>query len=237
MEKKKIETINNKENIYYLINKINKNNYLPINFSKIDNRQINYSFSHKNFNNNKLHNLNSNKYNNYNTKSNINLEKIRKNNFRNDSYCTSIERKRKALGLEFKPNFGRELSIQTEKKKKILGRIKNNEIKNKNNFYKTNLFEDKLIKVRKKEEYKKVEKRFKFLKKSIENENHIHRMVKNKTSSNFNNNKTFLNYDNKSELRNIKINNEDLNLINNKDSISNKTTESIICSLANKNIN
>ena len=241
MEKKKIETINNKENIYYLINKINKNNYLPINFSKIDNRQINYSFSHKNFNNNKLHNLNSNKYNNYNTKSNINLEKIRKNNFRNDSYCTSIERKRKALGLEFKPNFGRELSIQTEKntekKKKILGRIKNNEIKNKNNFYKTNLFEDKLIKVRKKEEYKKVEKRFKFLKKSIENENHIHRMVKNKTSSNFNNNKTFLNYDNKSELRNIKINNEDLNLINNNDSISNKTTESIICSLANKNIN
>ena len=241
MEKKKIETINNKENIYYLINKINKNNYLPINFSKIDNRQINYSFSHKNFNNNKLHNLNSNKYNNYNTRWNINLEKIRKNNFRNDSYCTSIERKRKALGLEFKPNFGRELSIQTEKntekKKKILGRIKNNGIKNKNNFYKTNLFEDKLIKVRKKEEYKKLEKRFKFLKKSIENENDIHRMVKNKTSSNFNYNKTFLNNDNKSELRNIKINNEDLNLINNKDSISNKTTESIICSLANKNIN
>ena len=241
MESKKNETINNKENKYCLINKKNKNNYLPIKFSKIDNRQINYSFSHKNFNNNKLHNLNSNKYNNYNTRWNINLEKIRKNNFRNDSYCTSIERKRKALGLEFKPNFGRELSIQTEKntekKKKILGRIKNHGIKNKNNFYKTNLFEDKLIKVRKKEEYKKLEKRFKFLKKSIENENDIHRMVKNKTSSNFNYNKTFLNNDNKSELRNIKINNEDLNFINSNDSISNKTSESIICSLVNKGIN
>ena len=118
-----------------------------------------------------------------------------------------------------------------------MGRIKNHGIKNNNNFYKTNLFEDKLIKVRKKEEYKKLEKRFKFLKKSIENENDIHRMVKNKTSSNFNNNKTFLNYDNKSELRNIKINNEDLNFINSNDSISNKTSESIICSLVNKGIN
>ena len=241
MKNKKIEIMNNKENIYHLINIQNKNNYIPNNFSKIDNGQINYSFSHKNFNNNKLYNLNSNKYNYYNTKWNINLEKIRKNNFRNDSYCTSIERKRKALGLEFMPNFSRELSIRTEKntekKKKILERIKNIGIKNKNNLYKHNLFDDKLIKVRKKVVYKKVEKRFKFLKKSIENEDNFHRMVKNKTSSNFNYNKTFLKNDIKTELRNKKINNEDLNFINNNDSISNKTSESLFCSLVNKDIN
>ena len=61
---------------------------------------------------------NNNLNTNYNcdTKLNINKEnKLKKNNFRKDSYCTSIEKKRRALGLEFRPSFQRELSIQTEK--------------------------------------------------------------------------------------------------------------------------
>ena len=232
---------NNKENIYQ-INKQkkllhNKNN-IPNNFVRTDNKQINYSLSQKNLNSDKY--VISNKENNYNTKWNINLEKIRKNNFRKDSYCTTIEKKRKALGLEFKPNFGRELSIQTEKntekKNKILGRIRNNDLKNKN-LYKNNLFyKDKLIKVRKKDEYKKVEKRFKFLKRSIENEKTNHRMMKNKTSTNFNYNKSVLKNDNKKELRNRKIN-DNTSIFNNNDNISNKTTDSCVNYLIKKDIN
>ena len=232
---------NNKENIYQ-INKQkkllhNKNN-IPNNFVRIDNKQINYSLSQKNLNSDKY--TISNKENNYNTKWNINLEKIRKNNFRKDSYCTTIEKKRKALGLEFKPNFGRELSIQTEKntekKNKILGRIRNNDLKNKN-LYKNNLFyKDKLIKVRKKDEYKKVEKRFKFLKRSIENEKTNHRMMKNKTSTNFNYNKSVFKNDNKKELRNRKIN-DNPSIFNNNDNISNKTTDSCVNYLIKKDIN
>ena len=234
--------INNyKENIYQ-INKQkkllhNKNN-IPNNFVRIDNKQINYSLSQKNLNSDKY--TISNKENNYNTKWNINLEKIRKNNFRKDSYCTTIEKKRKALGLEFKTNFGRELSIQTEKntekKNKILGRIRNNDLKNKN-LYKNNLFyKDKLIKVRKKDEYKKVEKRFKFLKRSIENEKTNHRMMKNKTSTNFNYNKSVFKNDNKKELRNRKIN-DNPSIFNNNDNISNKTTDSCVNYLIKKDIN
>ena len=232
---------NNKENIYQ-INKQkkllhNKNN-IPNNFVRIDNKQINYSLSQKNLNSDKY--TISNKENNYNTKWNINLEKIRKNNFRKDSYCTTIEKKRKALGLEFKPNFGRELSIQTEKntekKNKILGRIRNNDLKNKN-LYKNNLFyKDKLIKVRKKDEYKKVEKRFKFLKRSIENEKINHRMMKNKTSTNFNYNKSVFKNDNKKELRNRKIN-DNPSIFNNNDNISNKTTDSCVNYLIKRDIN
>ena len=232
---------NNKENIYQ-INKQkkllhNKNN-IPNNFVRIDNKQINYSLSQKNLNSDKY--TISNKENNYNTKWNINLEKIRKNNFRKDSYCTSIEKKRKALGLEFKLNFGRELSIQTEKntekKNKILGRIRNNDLKNKN-LYKNNLFyKDKLIKVRKKDEYKKVEKRFKFLKRSIENEKINHRMMKNKTSTNFNYNKSVFKNDNKKELRNRKIN-DNPSIFNNNDNISNKTTDSCVNYLIKRDIN
>ena len=232
---------NNKENIYQ-INKQkkllhNKNN-IPNNFVRIDNKQINYSLSQKNLNSDKY--TISNKENNYNTKWNINLEKIRKNNFRKDSYCTTIEKKRKALGLEFKLNFGRELSIQTEKntekKNKILGRIRNNDLKNKN-LYKNNLFyKDKLIKVRKKDEYKKVEKRFKFLKRSIENEKTNHRMMKNKTSTNFNYNKSVFKNDNKKELRNRKIN-DNPSIFNNNDNISNKTTDSCVNYLIKKDIN
>ena len=232
---------NNKENIYQ-INKQkkllhNKNN-IPNNFVRIDNKQINYSLSQKNLNSDKY--TISNKENNYNTKWNINLEKIRKNNFRKDSYCTTIEKKRKALGLEFKTNFGRELSIQTEKntekKNKILGRIRNNDLKNKN-LYKNNLFyKDKLIKVRKKDEYKKVEKRFKFLKRSIENEKINHRMMKNKTSTNFNYNKSVFKNDNKKELRNRKIN-DNPSIFNNNDNISNKTTDSCVNYLIKRDIN
>ena len=217
---------NNQENIYYQLNN-QKNNYHN-NFLKINNKQINYSLSFKELNNNKKK-ITSSRDNNYNTKWNINLEKIRKNNFRKDSYCSTIEKKRKALGLDFKSNFGRELSIQTEKntakKNKILEKLKNKDLKNRYNFYKTNFYDvDKLIKVRKKEVYKTVEKRFNFLKKSIEKEKINHKMMKNKTSINFNYKQSNLN-NNKTELRNKKITNDILNILNNNESASNKTAD------------
>ena len=117
-----------------------------------------------------------------------------------------------------------------------MGRIRNNDLKNKN-LYKNNLFyKDKLIKVRKKDEYKKVEKRFKFLKRSIENEKTNHRMMKNKTSTNFNYNKSVFKNDNKKELRNRKIN-DNPSIFNNNDNISNKTTDSCVNYLIKKDIN
>ena len=84
-------------------------------------------------------NISSNYHNNYNTKRNINLEKFKTNNFRKDSYCTSIEKKRKALGLQFKPDLEKELSIQNDQKayrKNII----------------SNLLKHKIIKVNKRDE-------------------------------------------------------------------------------------
>ena len=188
------------------------------NFTKLDKKEINYSFSHKNFSNN-------------NIKWKLNLDKLRKNNFKKDSYCTSIEKKRKALGLEFKHNYERDLSIQTEKTEKnrrILARIKNSKIYN-------NLYdENKLIKVRKNSGIKK-EKRFKFMKKNFDNVNNIHQLVKNRTTSNFNYNKKNL----ESDLRNKKIKNDNNFFKSNEYSTNrtNRTTESKFYSLVHKAIN
>jgi hypothetical protein len=176
---------------------------------------MNYSFSHKNLN----HFLSNN---NNNIKSNV--DKIKKNNFRKDSYCISIEKKRKALGLEFKPNFERELSIQTEKrteneKKLLLRKMKNN---NTNNIYlksfKNNVFDEKqLIKVRKRDEYKNVEKRFRCLKKIIENK--CYKMVKNNTITNFSKNNYNFKY------RNDINHKYDINISKNSDGKTNKTID------------
>ena len=177
-------------------------------------------------------NLNSN--DNCDTKININKENIaRKNNFRKDSYCTSIEKKRKALGLEFRPNFQRELSIQTEKnadkKKKIIARIQTSKITfENNNIHKNNLFEDyKLIKVRKNIVYNKyLEKKNQYFKKSIEKINHG--LIKNKTLTNFNYNKNNLSntFNNDlNEIRNKKYKNNNFTFLNNNDNLSNKTSD------------
>ena len=225
-------------------NKNNKLNYH--NFVRIVNKQINYSFSQKNLNNSN-HSFINNINNNYNIKlnKNTNLDKIRKNNFRKDSYCSSIVKKRKALGLEFKPHFERELSIQTEKntekKKKILDKIKSNNAINDNKCLNSlnNMFDkNKFIKVRKRDEYKKVEKRFKFLKKSIEREDHIHKMIKNKTTTNFNYNKKKFKFKkrNENELRNNTIKYDNINIFDNNDNISNKTIDNCINNLINKTL-
>ena len=219
------------ENNCNIINKekeINYNNHnIPHNFIKIDKNQISYSLSHKNFNN--LHT-------NFNSKLIMNKENIvRKNNFRKDSYCTSIEKKRKALGLEFKPSFQRELSIQTEKntekKKKLIGKIKNSKININNCMYKYNFYDaDKLIKVRKKDDYKNIEKKYKFYKKNIDKLNVNHGLVKNKTAASFNFNKINLSNNNnigikENELRNKKIKNNIFTFLNTNDNISNKTSD------------
>ena len=232
-----IENLDNKENIclnnkferginnesnYYLYNKQNKKNkknYLNnYNCIRVEKRQINYSLSH----NNLYHFPHIN--NNNNMKWNDKMRNI----FRKDSYCFSIEQKRKALGLDITPNFERELSIQTEKiikKKKIsLGKMKKKNIDN-NNYLKSmnknnNLFDEKqLIKVRKRDEYKNIERRFKYLKKIIENNNSS--LVKNYTLTNFNHSKK--NYDFKK--RNDNTHKYDINNMENNDGKTNKTID------------
>ena len=242
---------------------INKNNILnekEINNNLIDNQKKNIIYEgNKNikFSLSKI-DLNDNNKNIFKKKKN-NIEK-RKNYLRRDSYCTSIEKKRKALGLEFKPNFKRELSIQTSKNNKnkiTLGkRIKNNITIENDDIKSMNIYEslfnkkkkkniiyndDRLIKVRKRDENKE-EKKYKFLKKNIDKEKNSHQFLKNKTSLDFNyNNKNSFNNNIKSELkdlRNRKIRykkNSNLDLDN--DNVTNKTSDSCFYSLVNKIIN
>ena len=174
-----------------------------INLKKKNNNGINYnnlinnSLSFKGFSNN------SNYNSTHNTRRNSNFEKIRKNNFRKDTYCTSIEKKRRALGLQFNPNFDKELSMQTDKgsfSKKILEKFKTYKVDKKNNKsdYKTinsndySMDKHKLIKVNKRDEGNSVTlnmerinetpQRFKIIKSNINK----HMFVKNKTTTNFN---------------------------------------------------
>ena len=166
--KKENINLNNKEKIKTdfvknYINKLNETNNLDI--RKINSLKQNIPKSNTNSNFLKL--------------KNINPEKSLSNHLRNDSYCNSIENKRKILGLEFKPNIKRELSIQTEKnlekKNRLIQRIKKE--KKLNNLYER----DKLIKVKKMDDNKK---RFNGLKKNIKI-NNIRNLIKNRTVTNF----------------------------------------------------
>ena len=107
---------------------------------------------------------------------NINSNNSKTNRLRNDSYCNSIENKRRFLGLEFKPNIKRELSIQTEKnserKNKLLKRFKFE--KKFNNF----IDKQNLIKVKKRNIFNDSKQNTK--KKNINN------LLKYKTMTNFN---------------------------------------------------
>jgi hypothetical protein len=192
------------------INLKKKNNHSN-NYSDL----INYSLSFKGFGNN------SNYTSTHNTRRNSNFEKIRKNNFRKDTYCTSIEKKRRALGLQFNPNFDKELSMQTDKNnfsKKILDKFKTYKI-NKDynrNEYKTinsndySMDKHKLIKVNKRDEGNCVTmnmervnatpQRFKIIKNNINK----HMFVKNKTTSNFNYGKKGMNNDLKKSINDFK---------------------------------
>ena len=125
--------------------------------NKKENKRINKNKEEKViYNGDKINDkINPTKQNLTNTKANQknvrqknkNSEKSRFSRLRNDSYCNSIENKRNILGLEFKPNIKRELSIQTEvnsdRKNKFLNKIKQDKKNNKI------VFSDKLIKVQK----------------------------------------------------------------------------------------
>ena len=103
-------------------------NKKKINVNKERENKLNKNFDNISKLNNKL-NLNSSITNRNSMKlKNINSKKQKSNRLRNDSYSNSIENKRRFLGLEFKPNIKRELSIQTEqnleRKSKLLKRLK-----------------------------------------------------------------------------------------------------------------
>ena len=177
--------------------------------NKKENKRINKNKDDKGiYNGNKINDkINPTKQNLTNTKTNqknvrqknTNSEKSRFSRLRNDSYCNSIENKRKILGLEFKPNIKRELSIQTEvnsdRKNKFLNKIKQDKKNNKI------VFSDKLIKVQK-------SKILNVNKKNDKKENN-HSLIKNKTMASLNRIKKKLNFISKNEI--IKQDNKHIN--------------------------
>ena len=190
------------------INNMQAKNHSNSNYNNL----INYSLSFTNLsckNNKKT----STSKNNYNTRRNINYEKLKKNNVRKDSYCSTIEKKRKALGLQFKPNFEKELSIQYDTvthTNNVFGKYKNFDVFKK--AYDNS--KNKVIKVNKRdegsinnEEMNITPQRFRIFKKSGDIKNQ-HVFVKNKTSSNFNYIKKRMNGDTINNNKSgIKINN------------------------------
>jgi len=183
-----------------------------------NNDLMNYSLSYKSLNNNSNYLNNSHSSVNYNTQRNINFEKIRKNNFKKDAYCTSIEKKRKALGLQYKINFDKELCIESERNnynKKMFDKIKNYKINKKGINYKNIGDINKLIKVNKRDEgndmndnmnnntnlegINATSKRFRIIKKNYVKDKHI--FSKNKTTTNFN----YVHSDINNKIRNKKL--------------------------------
>ena len=140
-------------------------NQKKINIKKEDKKRLN-----ENLKDSSIVNRNSTKL------KNINSNNSKTNRLRNDSYCNSIENKRRFLGLEFKPNIKRELSIQTEKnserKNKLLKRFKFE--KKFNNF----IDKENLIKVKKRNIFNDSKQNTK--KKNISN------LLKYKTMTDFN---------------------------------------------------
>ena len=188
------------------LNNIQVKNNSNSNFNNL----INYSLSFTNLScKNKV---SSNSTTNYNTKRNINYEKLKKNNVRKDSYCSTIEKKRKALGLQFKPNFEKELSIQYDTvthNNNAFRKYKNCDVFKK--AYENS--KNKIIKVNKRdegsinnEEADITPQRLRIFKKNCEIKNK-HVFVKNKTLSNFNYIRKRLNNDIKNNINEIKINN------------------------------
>ena len=177
--------------------------------NKKENKRINKNKDDKGiYNGDKINDkINPTKQNLTNTKANqknvrqkiTNSEKSRFSRLRNDSYCNSIENKRKILGLEFKPNIKRELSIQTEvnsdRKNKFLNKIKQDKKNNKI------VFSDKLIKVQK-------SKILNVNKKNDKKENN-HSLIKNKTMASLNRIKKKLNFISKNEI--VKQDNKQIN--------------------------
>ena len=188
------ETLNKKENKKINVDK--EKEYIKD--DKIKNKENQIGFHDKiNYIKQNLTNTKSNKKNT--KQKNINSEKPRINKLRNDSYCNSIENKRKILGLEFKPNIKRELSIQTEvnseRKNNFLSKTKQD--KKFNKF----VFSDKLIKVKK-------NKILNANKNNTKKEN-IQSLTKNRTMTSLNRIKKKLNFVNKNDI--VKPDNKKIN--------------------------
>ena len=123
----------------------------------------------------------------------INPNKSKESHIRSDSFNNSIENKRRFLGLEFKPNIKRELSIQTEhnseKRNKFFQKVKSGTKFN-------NLIEkNKLIKVKKREAKKKIINR----EKENDKNKNVSSLLKYKTMTNLNRVKRNLNFLSKNE--------------------------------------
>ena len=192
---------------------------------------------------NQIKRISSNYNSNYNTKRNINLEKFKNNNNRKDTYCNSIEKKRKALGLHFKPNFEKELIIQNDKIKdrKIFGKFKIGNIILKNKIIKVNKREEENINM---EGINATPQRFRIFKKNLENKN-MKIFAKNKTSTDFNNDKKTINSDIKNNLNEIKCKNNrkvnsilpNFNLSENNNNSSGQLSDYNYMFIANKTVN
>ena len=213
----------------------NNKKYKNINLrGRKNNDLMNYSLSYKSFNNNSNYLSNSHSSINYNTQRNSNFEKIRKNNFKKDAYCTSIEKKRKALGLQCKLNLDKELCIENEKNnynKKMFDKIKNYKINKKGIDYKNIGDINKLIIVNKRDDGNDINdnmnnnmnleginatsKRFRIIKKNYVKDKHI--FSKNKTTTNFN----YVHSDINNNLRNKKLSE---NTISNSSSLFNDSS-------------
>jgi hypothetical protein len=211
------------DSFYSEINQRSKNVFLrkSNNLAAKSSNLINYSLSSSDLNKKNKNNISSTYNSNYNTKRNINLEKFKSINFRKDNYCTSIERKRKALGLQFKPNLEKELSIQNDKtkNKNLYSKFTNYNI-NKRNILNNIISKNKLIKVNKKDEDKInmeginiTPQRFRIFQKKLDNKNG-RIFIKNKTIGNFINN-TNTNNEIKNNSNNLKIKNKNITKINN----------------------
>ena len=178
-----------------------------------NNNYMNYSLSFTNLNSNKSSISSSH---NYNTKRNLNLEKYKNGNYRKDNYCTSIERKRKALGLQFKPNIEKELSIQNDKNKRKIN-VKFSDYKIiKKNIRDNSLNKNKVIKVNKRGQINLLNinmkginatpQRLRIFKKNMETKNSFN-FVKNKTITNFNYVQRSINFYIKNNLNDLKNSN------------------------------
>ena len=204
-----------------LTNQRAKNIFIKYNnFTTKNNNLINYSLSSTYINN--RDSISSNYNNNYNTKRNIILEKFKTTNFKKDNYCTSIERKRKALGIQFKPDLEKELNIQSDNiKDKILYNKFNNYNLNKRNIFNNIISQNKLIKVNKKDEsslnidgINATPQRYRIFKKNLENKNR-RIFIKNKTTTNFNYKKDSINSEIKKNLNDLKAKNKNIKQIYN----------------------
>ena len=208
-------------------------------FQSQNNYYMNYSLSYVNLNSNRS-SISSNK-----------------NNYRKKSYCNSIDKKRKALGLKFKPNIEKELTIQSDKKRvdrKIKIKFNNFKIIKKNT-HDNPINKNKVIKVNKRDEtyllnanmegINATPQRLRICKKNIDNKNR-YIFLKNKTATNFGCIKNGINSNIHNNLNDLKAStnlrrinkiHQNYSLSENNNNSSSQFNESNVNSMINNTIN